>query len=103
MRPYAPSRRGHSPKAFLSHRVCRLVGMELGEYSEDGLDQLLVQAESEIGQWRAVQMAVVAEKKRRRSHLDDGFRSIIDWTAAITSPSTGKGSRSNGPEPPESG
>jgi hypothetical protein len=56
--------------------------MELGEYSEDRLDQLLVRAESEIGQWRAVQMAVVAEKKRRRSHLQDGFRSIVDWTAA---------------------
>jgi hypothetical protein len=56
--------------------------MELGEYSEDRLDQLLVGAEAVIGQWRAVQMAVVAEKKRRKSHLQDGFRSIIDWTAA---------------------
>jgi HNH endonuclease/Domain of unknown function (DUF222) len=56
--------------------------MELGEYSEDRLDQLLVQAESEVGQWRAVQMAVVAEKRRRRSHLQDGFRSIVDWVAA---------------------
>jgi hypothetical protein len=58
------------------------MGMELGESSEDWLDQLLVQAESEIGQRRAVQMAVIAEKKRRRSHLQDGFRSIVDWVAA---------------------
>jgi hypothetical protein len=35
--------------------------MELGDYSEDGLDQLLVRAEAEIGSWRAVQMAVVAQ------------------------------------------
>jgi hypothetical protein len=37
--------------------------MELGSYSEDQLDQLLIQAESEIGVWRTVEMAVVAEKK----------------------------------------
>jgi hypothetical protein len=56
--------------------------MELGSYSEDQLDQLLVRAESEIGSWRAVEMAVVAEKRRRKSHLQDGYRSIVDWTAA---------------------
>jgi hypothetical protein len=56
--------------------------MELGEYSEDRLDQLLVRAESEIGQWRAVQMGVVAEKRRRQSHRLDGFKSIVDWVAA---------------------
>jgi hypothetical protein len=56
--------------------------MELGEYSEDQLDRILIEAESEIGSWRAVQMAVVAEKRRRRSHLVDGFRSIVDWVAA---------------------
>jgi hypothetical protein len=56
--------------------------MELGEYSEDRLDQLLVRAESEIGQWRAVQMAVVAEKRRRQSHRLDGHKSIVDWVAA---------------------
>jgi Domain of unknown function (DUF222) len=56
--------------------------MELGSYSEDRLDQLLVRAESEIGSWRLVEMAVVAEKRRRKSHLEDGYRSIVDWTAA---------------------
>jgi hypothetical protein len=56
--------------------------MELGSYSEDQLDQLLIQAESEIGGWRTVEMAVVAEKRRRKSHLQDGYRSIVDWTAA---------------------
>ncbi|MGH8949482.1 MAG: hypothetical protein ACRDXF_11540, partial [Acidimicrobiia bacterium] len=59
-----------------------LQGMELGSYSEDQLDQLLVRAESEIGTWRAVEMAVIVEKKRRKSHLADGYRSIVDWTAA---------------------
>jgi Domain of unknown function (DUF222)/HNH endonuclease len=56
--------------------------MELGSYSEDQLDQMLVRAESEIGVWRTVEMAVVAEKKHRRSHFQDGYRSIVDWTAA---------------------
>jgi hypothetical protein len=56
--------------------------MELGSYSEDQLDQLLIRAESEISVWRAVEMAVVAEKKHRKSHLQDGYRSIVDWTAA---------------------
>jgi hypothetical protein len=56
--------------------------MELGSYSEDQLDQLLIRTESEIGTRRAVQMAVVVEKRRRKSHLQDGYRSIVDWTAA---------------------
>lgn len=56
--------------------------MELRGYSEDLLDRLLVQAESEIGSWRLVEMAVVDEKRRQKSHLEDGYRSIIDWTAA---------------------
>ena len=56
--------------------------MELGSYSEDQLDQLLIRAESEIGVWRAVEMAVVAEKKHRKSHSQDGCRSIVDWIAA---------------------
>lgn len=50
--------------------------MELGSYSEDRLDQLLVRAESEIGTWRAVEMAIIVEKKRRKSHLADGYRSM---------------------------
>ncbi|MGH8942437.1 MAG: HNH endonuclease [Acidimicrobiia bacterium] len=56
--------------------------MELGSYSEDQLDQLIVRAESEIGVWRVVEMAAIAEKRRRRSHLADGYRTIVDWTAA---------------------
>ena len=28
--------------------------MELGDYSEDRLDQVLIEAESEIASWRAV-------------------------------------------------
>ena len=56
--------------------------MELGSCSEDRLDQILVRAEAEIAQWRAVEMAVIAEKRRRKSHLQDGYRSIVEWTAA---------------------
>jgi HNH endonuclease/Domain of unknown function (DUF222) len=56
--------------------------MELGSYSEDQLDQLIVKAESEIGTWRVVEMAAIAEKRRRKSHLADGYRTIVDWTAA---------------------
>jgi hypothetical protein len=56
--------------------------MEWESLTDDQLDQLLVRAESEIGQWRAVEMGVVAEKRRRQSHRQDGFKSIVDWTAA---------------------
>ena len=56
--------------------------MELGSYSEDRLDQLIVRAESEIASWRLVEMAAIAEKRRRKSHFQDGYRSIVDWTAA---------------------
>jgi hypothetical protein len=56
--------------------------MEWESFTEDQLDQLLVRAESEIGSWRAVEMAVVAEKRRRGSHRLDGHRSIVDWVAA---------------------
>jgi hypothetical protein len=56
--------------------------MELGSYSEDQLDQLIVKAESEIGVWRVVEMGAIAEKRRRKSHLADGYRTIVDWTAA---------------------
>ena len=52
--------------------------MELGSCSEDRLDQILVRAEAEIAQWRAVEMAVIAEKRRRKSHLQDGYRSIVE-------------------------
>jgi hypothetical protein len=56
--------------------------MDWESLTDDQLDQLLVRAESEIGQWRAVEMGVVAEKRRRQSHRQDGFKSIVDWTAA---------------------
>ena len=31
---------------------------------------------------RLLQMAAIVEKRRRKSHLADGYRSIVDWTAA---------------------
>jgi hypothetical protein len=56
--------------------------MELGSYSEDQLDQLIANGERQIASVRLVQMAAITEKRRRKSHLADGYRSIVDWTAA---------------------
>jgi len=56
--------------------------MGLGSYSEDRLDQLIAGGELEIAMIRLLQMAAIAEKRRRKSHLADGYRSIVDWTAA---------------------
>ncbi|MGH8913728.1 MAG: HNH endonuclease [Acidimicrobiia bacterium] len=56
--------------------------MDWGKLTEDQLDQLLVRGEREMAVWRAVQMGVVAEKRRRGSHIADGHRSIVDWVAA---------------------
>jgi len=56
--------------------------MELGSYSEDRLDQLIAGGERQIASIRLIQMAAIAEKRRRRSHLQDGYRTIVDWTAA---------------------
>jgi hypothetical protein len=56
--------------------------MELGSYSEDQLDQLIAGGERQISSIRLVQMAAIVEKRRRRSHLADGYRSIVDLTAA---------------------
>lgn len=56
--------------------------MELGSYSEDRLDRLITGGELEIASIRLVQMAAIGEKRRRRSHSEDGYRSIVDWTAA---------------------
>lgn len=56
--------------------------MELGSYSEDWLDQIIAGGELEIGRIRLLQMAAIVEKRRRKSHLQDGYRTIVDWTAA---------------------
>jgi len=56
--------------------------MELGACSEDRLDQVIAGGELEIGRIRLLQMAAIAEKRRRKAHLTDGYRSIVDWTAA---------------------
>ena len=56
--------------------------MELRGYSEDRLDELIAGGERQIATIRLVQMAAVTEKRRRKSHLQDGYRSIVDWTAA---------------------
>ena len=55
--------------------------MDWGSCSEDQLDELIVRSEAEIAGWRMVQMGAIAEKKRRRSHHADGYRSIVDWVS----------------------
>jgi hypothetical protein len=56
--------------------------MDWGSCSEDQLDELIVRSEAEIAGWRMMQMGAIAEKKRRRSHHSDGYRSIVDWVSA---------------------
>ena len=56
--------------------------MEWETLTEDDLDQMIVGAESGIARLRSLEMAAVAEKRRRGTHLADGYRSIIDWVAA---------------------
>ncbi|MGA8040345.1 MAG: DUF222 domain-containing protein, partial [Acidimicrobiia bacterium] len=56
--------------------------MEWETLSEDQLDTLITECEAGIARLRSLEMAAVAEKKRRQSHHVDGYRSIIDWMAA---------------------
>jgi hypothetical protein len=56
--------------------------MEMGVLTEDQLDELIAGGERQIATVRMVQMAAIREKQRRRSHLEDGYRSIVDWVAA---------------------
>lgn len=56
--------------------------MEWGELSEDQLDELIVQAETGVARLRAIEMAAIAEKRARKTHHLDGYKSIVDWVAA---------------------
>ena len=56
--------------------------MEWGDFTEDQLDSLIVEAEAGVAKLRAVEMAAIAEKRSRGTHLQDGYRSIVDWVAA---------------------
>jgi hypothetical protein len=56
--------------------------MEWGSLSEDQLDRIIAQSEREVATWRAVQMTAIRERKSRRSHHADGYRSLVDWVAA---------------------
>ncbi len=56
--------------------------MEWERLTEDQLDELIVDAERSVARLRAVEMAAIAEKRRRGTHLEDGYRSMIDWVAA---------------------
>jgi hypothetical protein len=59
-----------------------LTGMDWGRFTDDQLDGVIAGGERDIASIRMMQMAAVAEKRRRASHLLDGFRSIVDWVAA---------------------
>lgn len=56
--------------------------MEWGELTDDQLDEIIVECEAGVARLRAAEMAAIAEKRNRSSHLQDGYRSIIDWIAA---------------------
>ena len=56
--------------------------MEWGELTDDQLDEIIVGAESGIAKLRALETAAIAEKRARKTHLQDGYRSIVDWVAA---------------------
>jgi hypothetical protein len=56
--------------------------MEWESFTEDQLDRIIAGGERDIASIRMMQMAAVAEKRRRGSHRQDGFKSIVDWTAA---------------------
>ena len=63
------SRRSPSSKGNLSHPSRRLSSMELGSYSEDQLDQLLLVGSGRSPRSVLLEMAAIAEKRRRKSHL----------------------------------
>lgn len=67
---------------ILSVGVCRLFGMEFGEFTDDQLDEIIVGAEAGVARLRGLETAAIAEKRARKSHLQDGYRSIVDWVAA---------------------
>lgn len=56
--------------------------MEFGELTDDQLDEVIVGAEAGVAQLRALETAAIVEKRARKTHLQDGYRSIIDWVAA---------------------
>jgi hypothetical protein len=56
--------------------------MKWESFTEDQLDRIIAGGERDIASIRMMQMAAVAEKKRRQSHRQDGFKSIVDWLAA---------------------
>ena len=56
--------------------------MEWGDFTDDQLDRIIIESESSVAGLRAIEMAAIAEKRRRNTHLQDGYRSIVDWVAA---------------------
>ena len=66
-------------KEKTSHPPRTLATMDWGSFTEDHLDQIVAGGERDIASIRMMQMGAMAEKKRRGSHLADGYRSIVDW------------------------
>jgi hypothetical protein len=56
--------------------------MKWGDFTEDELDEVIVRTEEGIARLRALEMAAIAEKRARGTHIHDGYRSIVDWVAA---------------------
>lgn len=66
----------------LSVGLGTLLDMEWGNFTDDELDEVIVRAEEGVARLRAMEMAAIAEKRVRKTHLQDGYRSIVDWVAA---------------------
>ena len=56
--------------------------MRWAELTDDELDAVIVRAEEGVARLRAMEMAAIAEKRARKTHIYDGYRSIVDWVAA---------------------
>ncbi|MGD2042110.1 MAG: DUF222 domain-containing protein [Acidimicrobiia bacterium] len=56
--------------------------MEWGNFTDDELDEAIVRAEEGVARLRAMEMPAIAEKRARKTHIQDGYRSIVDWVAA---------------------
>lgn len=78
-------RSGDAQKMFranLSVASCTFSVMEFGNLTDDELDEIVVGAEAGVAQLRALETAAIAEMQARKTHLKDGYRSIVDWVAA---------------------
>lgn len=54
-------------------------GLDFTEFTDDELDRLLTEIETDIGSGRAVQATALIEVDRRQTATADGCRSLVEW------------------------